>query len=66
MQVFYYVGALLNRLYMLAQPLLYASMYHKSGIQTGIELVELAEESTNTAVQVVNVGMDVLRPFQPL
>jgi hypothetical protein len=46
------VGAVLLVLYVVAQPLLFASMYHESGIQTGIETIELVEEGTNTLVQV--------------
>ena len=60
------VGAVLLLLYVVAQPLLYASMYHESGIQTGIEAIELVEEGTNTAVQITNTAMDVVRPFQPV
>ncbi len=60
------VGAVLLLLYALAQPLLYASMYHESGVQTGIEIVELVEESTNTAIQLTNTAMDIVRPFQPV
>ena len=60
------VGAVLVVLYLCAQPLLYASMYHESGVQTGIEAIELVEEGTNTAVQIANTAMDVVRPFQPV
>jgi len=52
-------------IYVLMQPLLYAAANHEAAIHDGVLAVQVVEEVGNIGVDVINSGLDVVRPFRP-
>ena len=52
--------------YVVMTPLLYVADNHEVALHEGIEVVELSEDVVNFGVDLGNVGLDALRPLQPL
>ena len=51
---------------LLVTPLIWAAANHEAALHDGVLGLQIAEEGYNVGVEVVNSGLDIFRPFQPM